>query len=227
MLAGHGKAADVVQGPAVVRLPHEGVHRADVGVAVLGQGEGHHGLKRRPHGERVRQDDRRLDRPQLLDLRPSRELAERIADEHGARDLVLEQVAAVGQDCRHPGADAVAFHECLVPDAHARDVGDRVQRTRREHAGRDAEVTGARAERSGHGRGDEQQQSESSHGPPSSRRAIVRTLGVPGPGSQRRAAHLRLEGRRLTHAGPPGSNTRIALARPCAEQPDHLRRTSQ
>ena len=48
--------------------------------------------------ERVGQDDRRFDRAQLVDLRRSGELAERVADEHRARHLLLEHVAAVRHD---------------------------------------------------------------------------------------------------------------------------------
>ena len=41
------------------------------------------------------------------------------------------------------GAHAAAFHERHVADAHASDVGDRVQRTRREHTRLDAQITRA------------------------------------------------------------------------------------
>ena len=50
-------------------------------------------------------------RAQLVDLRRPGQLAEGVPDEHARRDLVAEHVAAVGNDRRHAGADAVAFDE--------------------------------------------------------------------------------------------------------------------
>ena len=68
-----------------------------------------------PTDERVGEDDRRFDRAELLDLRRAGELAEGVADEHRAGDLVLEEIAAVRQDRRHAGADGVALDERTCP----------------------------------------------------------------------------------------------------------------
>ena len=42
------------------------------------------------------------------------------------------------------GADEVAVDACLLPHAHAADVGEGVQRAGLEHAGREADVAGPR-----------------------------------------------------------------------------------
>ncbi len=143
VLPAHGKGADVVE-PAVVRLAHEGVHRAHAVVAGLGERPGHDGLDGGPHRERVREDDRRLDRAELAHLGGARQLPERVADEHGSRDLLLEEVPAVGQDGGDSGADVLALDERRLADADAGDVRDRVQGAGREDAGGEAEVASAR-----------------------------------------------------------------------------------
>ena len=71
-------------------------------------------------GQRIGEDDRRLDRPELLHLRRAGEFPERVADKHGAGDFLLEQVAAVREDRGHAGADLVTVGD-----------GDRVRRGRR------------------------------------------------------------------------------------------------
>ena len=48
-------------------------------------------------------------RAELVDLGGARELAEGVADEDRAGDLVLKEVAAVRKDRGHAGADGVAL----------------------------------------------------------------------------------------------------------------------
>ena len=143
VLAPQGKRADVVQA-TVVRLAHDRVHRAHGLAAGLGEREGHHGLDRHADGEGVGEDDGRLDRAELAHLGRARELPERVADEDGSRHLLLEEVPPVGQDGGDARSDRVALDEGHLADAHAGDVRDRVQRSGREDAGGEAEVTGAR-----------------------------------------------------------------------------------
>jgi hypothetical protein len=137
------EAADVVQ-PAVVGLPDQRVDRSHLFVPGLRERIGDDAFDAGADAEGVGEDDRRLDLPELEDLSRSRQLAERVADEHRAGHLVLKEVPAVRQDGRHSGADVVALDDRGVTDLHAGDVGDRVERTRREHAGRKAEVARSR-----------------------------------------------------------------------------------
>ena len=139
MLARDVQAADVVEA-AVVGLADERVDRAHLLVARLRERVAHDRIHRRADAERVGQDDRRLDRAELVDLRRAGELAERVADEHRPGHLVLKDVAAVRHDRGDAGAHAVALDDGRVPDAHARHVGDRVQRARLVHTRRDAQV---------------------------------------------------------------------------------------
>ena len=137
MLARDVEAANVVQRP-VVRLADERVHGPHLLIAPLGDRPGDDRLHGRADGERVRQHDRRLDRAELLHLRRSGKLPEGVPDEDRARHFLLKQVAAVREDRGDARADVVALDDRRVPDADAGHVGDRVQRTRRPHAGRDA-----------------------------------------------------------------------------------------
>src|SRR6185295_763394 len=88
-----------------------------------------------PDAQRVGEDDRRFDRAEFSDLRRSRQLAKCVADEHRTGDLVLKDVAAVRNDRRDAGADQLTLDNRGVADAHAFDVGDRVERSGREYAG--------------------------------------------------------------------------------------------
>ena len=143
VLARDVQAADVVQA-AVVRLADERVHAAHVRVGLLRERPRHDRLERRSDAQRVGQDDRRLDRAELVDLSRAGELAERIADEHRSRDLVSKQIAGVRKDRRHTGAYAIAADDGRVTHAHAADVRDCVERTGIEDTWPDAELTGAR-----------------------------------------------------------------------------------
>ena len=96
-------------------------------------------------GERVRQQDRRLDLAELDDLRRAHELAEAIADYDCRGHLVLEHVAFVRHDRSHAGADAIAFDECAMSDAHAVHVGDCVERPGIEDAEGNSEIAQARS----------------------------------------------------------------------------------
>jgi hypothetical protein len=137
------KAADVVQ-RAIVRFADQCVDRSHVLVARLRHRPPHDGVDGHADGERVGEDDRRLDRSELLHLRRARELAERIADEHRAGDLFTKEVAGVRHDRRDAGPHRIAADDRRVANPHARDIGDGVQRTGRQRAGRDAEIARAR-----------------------------------------------------------------------------------
>ncbi len=136
-------AADVVQA-RVIRFTHDRIDRADRFVAQLRQRIGHDRLKSGADGQCVGQDDRRLDRPQLLDLCRAGELSEGVAHKHGAGDLLLEEIAAVGEDGRHAGVDLIPLVDGRLPDSNATDVGDGIQRPGWEDARRDTQVTRSR-----------------------------------------------------------------------------------
>jgi hypothetical protein len=139
VLARDVEAANVVQ-PAVVGFADQRVHRSDLLVAGLRDRVACDRVDRSADAQRVRQHDRCFNRAELGDLRRSRQLPKRVADEHGAGHLVLKHVAAVRHDRRHAGADAVALHDRGVADPDAVHVGNRVEWAGRVDAGRDADV---------------------------------------------------------------------------------------
>src|SRR5687768_8124051 len=134
--------ADVVQ-PAVVRLTDERVHRSYRFVALGVQRVVDERLDGRRDGERVRKDDRRLNRPQLVDLRRAGEFAESVADVNRARDLPLKQITLGRDDGGDTGADQVAFAQRRVAYLHASDVRNRVMAPRLHDADAQANVAGA------------------------------------------------------------------------------------
>ena len=138
----HVLAPDVVQ-VAVVRLAHHGVHGVHVLVPRLVEGPPHHGLHRRTHVERVREHDGRLDGAQFPHLKKARRLAKSIADVHGCRHVLCEQVAPVRKNRRDPRAHGVTLDQGAVAYSHAVDVGERVQGARLKNPRRDAEVANA------------------------------------------------------------------------------------
>ena len=108
----------------------------------------HEPFDRGADAQRVGQRDRRFDRAELVDLRRAGELAERVADEHRARHLVLKHIAARAERSTvTPVRTSSPSIERGVPDAHAGDVGDRVERARREHARREPDIARARPRR--------------------------------------------------------------------------------
>ena len=147
------KSSDVVQA-AVIRLADDGVDGSDLFVAGLRQCVRDDTFDAGADTQRVGQHDRRFDLTELEHLCGSGQLAERVADEHRAGHLLLEQVAAVRQDCRDAGPDVVAFDDRRVPDLHAFDIGDRVERSRWKDARGEADFARARPLLSAHERGD-------------------------------------------------------------------------
>jgi hypothetical protein len=98
-------------------------------------------LPDRAHRERVREQERALDRAELDELGEAGGLAVPVHHVAAAEHLVLVEVAAVGQDRGHARAQAVALHERAVAHAHARHVDERVQLTRGKTADRVTELT--------------------------------------------------------------------------------------
>src|SRR5690606_19658958 len=135
----HVHAADVVE-TAVVRLADERVDRPYVFVAGPTQRPADNPVDAGRDRQGVGEDDRRLDGAPFLDLCGPGKLAERVADEHGAGNLLLEQIAAVRHDRRDAGTDVVSFNQRHMPDAYTLDVRDRIEWTRRERARCDADV---------------------------------------------------------------------------------------
>ena len=123
--------------------------------ARLRQQPADHRVGRAPDAQRAGEQDRRLELAELGHLRHAEQLAEAVADVDGGGDAVEKDVAGMGQDGGDAGPDRVADANRGLADAHAGDVGDRVQRTRREGAGDDAEVAGARGALGAQGARDE------------------------------------------------------------------------
>ena len=134
-------AADVVE-PAVVRLAHDGIDRSDLLVSREAERPVDDGVRRRRDAQGVGQDDRRFERAELLDLGHAGELAVAVADRDPGRDLVLEEVADVRQNGRHARPDVLPFDERDLADLDPGDVGDGVERARRENADDEAEFPG-------------------------------------------------------------------------------------
>ena len=68
-----------------------------------------------------------------------------LPDVERRRHAIGEQIAAVRENGRDAGAHGVALDDRRLPDAHAGDVGDGVELSRRKDAGLDAEVARAGA----------------------------------------------------------------------------------
>ena len=73
-------------------------------------------------------------------MRCADELPEGVVGVDGRRNPVLEHVAIVRQDGSHAGADVIRLDKRDLPDAHASDIGDGVERTRLVNANLDAQV---------------------------------------------------------------------------------------
>ena len=115
VVARHVKAANVVQ-VAVVGFADQRVDRADLLVARLRERPARPSRPAPPPTDSVLVSTiGDLDRAELLHLRRAGELSERVADEHGARHLLAEQIPAVRKHRRDPGADAVALTTVVWP----------------------------------------------------------------------------------------------------------------
>src|SRR5690606_22890159 len=66
----------------------------------------------------------------------------RVADEHTTGDLLLIDVARVGDDRRHPGPHVLPLDQGHLSDPDPCDIGDAVVLTRGQASGSDAEVPG-------------------------------------------------------------------------------------
>src|SRR5918994_7485964 len=141
MLRSHGKGASVRE-PAVEALADEHVDRVAVarslGVALEQVTQS--ALPDRPHRQGAREQDRTLDRAELLELAEAGRLAVAVDDVAGPEHLLRVEVAAMRQDRRHAGS-APAHVERAVPDENAGHVHERVQLSRGKTADRIAELT--------------------------------------------------------------------------------------
>ena len=99
----------------------------------------------------VRDADRARQHPVLADPLEAGELAVAVEPMRPGEDRLGPDVAVVRDDDRHAGANRTlprtqrtfAFDQGRVPDAHAGDIGDRVQRTRLHAPDPDAQLTRA------------------------------------------------------------------------------------
>ena len=136
--------ANVVE-RAVIRFRHDRIDRPHVRHSRLLEHPVDHRVGRLPDTERAREQDRRLELAELVQLGRSGDLAEAVSDVQRRGHAVGEQVPAVRQNRGHAGANVVALDHRRLPDAHAGDVGDRVEPAGREHARLDAEIARPRA----------------------------------------------------------------------------------
>ena len=104
-------AAPDVAEPAVVRLSDDRVDRRDLLISGEAERPVDDGVGGRGDAQSVGQDDGRFDRAQLLDLGHPGQLAVAVSDRDPGRDLVLEDVAAVGDDGRDARPDVLPFDE--------------------------------------------------------------------------------------------------------------------
>jgi hypothetical protein len=137
-------ATDVIE-LSVVGFSYEGVYGTDLFVACLGHGPRNDGFDGGAHAEGVGEDDGGFDGAEFLDLRGAGEFAEGVADEYGARNFLLEEIAGMRENSCHTGAYIGAFDNRCMADANAGDVGDGVERPRVEDAGDYAQSAGAEA----------------------------------------------------------------------------------
>src|SRR3972149_6497736 len=109
---------------------------------------GDDGVRGRPNGEGVGEDDRGLDEAQLLDLGVAHELTKSVPEVDRSRYFLLKQVSAMGKDRRHSGADALPFPDRHLPHENAFDVGDGVERARLQYSRSETDFAGPGSRRS-------------------------------------------------------------------------------
>jgi hypothetical protein len=135
---------DVVE-VSVIRLADDRVDRSHLLVAGLSKRPVDHRLHHRSHAQGVGEDDRRFQIPQLLHLQQAGRLAEGIRREDRRRHFRLKDIAVVGHDRGHAGADALTLDQRPVAHPDANDIGDCVERSGLKHSGLDTEVADPRA----------------------------------------------------------------------------------
>ena len=113
---------------AVIGFRDEGVDGANVGETGLLQHPSDEGIRCFPDAKRAGQQNRRLELAELHDLRRSQKLAEAVGDVDGGWDPLRKEIAGVGEHGRDAGANPFAFHDRRVPHAHARYIGDGIER---------------------------------------------------------------------------------------------------
>lgn len=92
------------------------------------------------HGERVRQADRRVQHPEVMQVRQAGHLAVAVEPVEPGVDRLVVGVARVRPDHGHPGARG-PFGDRGMPDQHPGHIGDRIVRPRRARADGDAVLT--------------------------------------------------------------------------------------
>jgi hypothetical protein len=140
MSRGYVQSSNVV--PAcVVGFADQRIEGTHLLIAGLRERVAHDGVDRRADAQGVGQDDGRLNGPKLPHLRRAGKLPKGVADEHRARNLLLEEIASMRKDRGDPGSHIIAFDQGCVTDAHAGNVGNRVEWSRWIHASHDAQLT--------------------------------------------------------------------------------------
>src|SRR4030065_1905650 len=136
-------AADVVE-PAVVRLADDGIDRLDA--LIPGEAESPIDDRVGGHGDAqgVGQNDGRFECAELPDLGHPRELAVAVGGPDPGRDLVLEDIPAMGEDGRDARPDGFALEDGHLTDLDSRYICNGVERAGREDADDETEFPGPR-----------------------------------------------------------------------------------
>ena len=135
---------NVVQ-ESVVGFAHQRIHRLDAFIAWQAKHIIQNRIRHARHIQRRRERDGSFDFAEFLHLRLTRQLPERIADEHRSRDLLTKQISRVRQDHRHSRTNRIGLVESDLADAHAADIGNRIKGAAWQAAGWDAEIGRTRA----------------------------------------------------------------------------------
>jgi hypothetical protein len=142
MLGSNRTRANVIQ-RSIVRLRDDRIDRFDIRHAGLLEHPPDHRVGRLPNAERAGEKERSLELAELSELRDAGDLAESIPDVKRGGHSISEQVPAVRENRRHPCSHGIAFNDRRLTHAHAGDIGDRVELTRRKHTRLDTEISRA------------------------------------------------------------------------------------
>src|SRR5688572_8881573 len=144
MFAGDRSSANGVE-TSVVRLGDERIDRAHVAHFGLPEHPLDHRVGSLPDTKGAREEDRRLELSELVELRCAQQLAEAIADVQRSGNTVTIGIAFVREDCGDSGSHGISLHDRDLADPHPGDVGDGVESPGAKHAGRNAKLARARS----------------------------------------------------------------------------------
>ena len=124
-------STNVVQ-ESVIGFAHQWIHRLDAFIAWQAKHVVQNRIRHTRHIQRGGERDGSFDFAEFLHLRRTCQLAECIADENRSGNLLTKQIAGVRQNHRHACANRIALIESDLADAHAADIGNRIERAARQ-----------------------------------------------------------------------------------------------